>query len=297
MVSDHPHGNIGWVVDRCAIFLSRILTNGVQDRREHVGVVIRQFALNDGGDSLEAHAGVDRRCRQRLERAIGLAIEFHEDVVPDLDEPIAAAIQPATRTPRALLFAGELVPAVKVDFGAAAAGAGVSHLPEVFGQPQLGNSVGRHVFRPDPKCLVIARDSGFPLEDGRIQAIGGQVPHVGQQLPRERDRTALEVVAEREVPEHLEERVVPQRRSDVVEIVVLPAHAHALLRRGRARVLAPFAAEERLLELVHPRIGEEQRRILVRDERRAGDDAVAVALEVLEERTADLVGGHRECIG
>jgi len=47
-------------------------------------------------------------------------------------------------------------------------------------------------------------------------------PHVGQERPGEADRIVLEVVAEREVAEHLEERVVPERGADVLEVVVLP---------------------------------------------------------------------------
>ena len=107
----------------------------------------------------------------------------------------------------------------------------------------------------------------FALEDGREQPVRSQLPHRRQQLPRERDRFLLEVVAEREIAEHLEERVMPQRRPDVVEVVVLAADAHALLRRRRARVGALLLAEEDVLELVHPGVGEEQRRIVARHQR------------------------------
>ena len=116
-----------------------------------------------------------------------------------------------------------------------------------------------------------------PLKMVGYSRSGGSLHTVGQQLPGERDRLLLEVVAEGEVAEHLEERVMPQRRPDVVEVVVLAADPHALLRRRRARVGALLAAEERVLELVHPGVGEEQRRVVGRDERRARDDAVPVA--------------------
>ena len=81
---------------------------------------------------------------------------------------------------------------------------------------------------------------------------------------------------------------MPQRRSHVVEVVVLSADAHALLRRRCARVLAFLAAEEHVLELVHPRVGEEKRWIVARHERRARHDAVVVALEILQESRADV---------
>jgi hypothetical protein len=92
----------------------------------------------------------------------------------------------------------------------AAAGTRFAHLPEVFRFAQLGDAVGRHQLRPDRVCLVVARNPVLALEDRRVQAIRGQVPDAGQQLPRVGNGFALEVVAEREVAEHLEERVVPQ---------------------------------------------------------------------------------------
>ncbi len=85
---------------------------------------------------------------------------------------------------------------------------------------------------------------------------------------------------------------MPERRPDVVEVVVLAADAHALLRRRRPLVVARLLPQEHVLELVHPGVGEEQRRVVVGHERRAGHDAVAVPLEVLEERRANLLGGH-----
>ncbi len=88
---------------------------------------------------------------------------------------------------------------------------------------------------PDLVGLVVSRDALFALEDRRDQPLGIELPLLGQQLPGQRNRVLLEVVAEREVAEHLEERVVAQRRADVVEVVVLAADPHALLRRGRAR--------------------------------------------------------------
>src|SRR4051812_9406309 len=83
-----------------------------------------------------------------------------------------------------------------------------------------------------------------------------------------------------------------KRWTDVVEVVVLAADPHHLLRRRRARVIALLPSEEDILELVHAGVGEEQGRVFGRHERRALNDAVAVLLEVLEERLPDLVGSH-----
>ena len=53
-----------------------------------------------------------------------------------------------------------------------------------------------------------------------------------------------------------------------------PARTHFCAGRG-ACVVALFEAEENVLELVHPGVGEEQRGIVRRDERRAAHDAMA----------------------
>ncbi len=60
-----------------------------------------------------------------------------------------------------------------------------------------------------------------------------------------------------------------------LKIVVLAAHADALLRVCGTDVVTPAGTEEHILKLVHPGIGEQQGRVAVRDHRGAGDDAVA----------------------
>src|SRR5262249_42010969 len=145
---------------------------------------------------------------------------------------------------------------------------------------------------PDVVRLVIPRNARFAAEDGREEPLRSELPLACQELPRERNRVPLEVIAEREVAEHLEERVVPERRTDVVQVVGLAAHPHALLRRRGAGVGALLLAQEHVLELVHARVGEEQRWIVVGDERRAGYDGVAILPEVLQETAADVAGQH-----
>jgi len=47
--------------------------------------------LEDGGDALEAHAGVHARLGKWSEDTIGSAIKLHEDKVPDFDVPATVA--------------------------------------------------------------------------------------------------------------------------------------------------------------------------------------------------------------
>ena len=48
------------------------------------------------------------------------------------------------------------------------------------------------------------------------------------EFPGERNRVFLEIIAEREIPHHLEKRMVPRGIADIVEIVMLAAGAHAI---------------------------------------------------------------------
>ena len=112
------------------------------------------------------------------------------------------------------------------------------------------------------------------------QLVLGQAEILRQQVPRQLDRAFLEVVAEREVAQHLEEGVVAGGVADILEIVVLAAGAHAFLRRRGAAVGPLLEAGEDVLELHHAGVGEHQRRVVARHERARRHDLVAVAAEV-----------------
>ena len=124
--------------------------------------------------------------------------------------------------------------------------------------------------------------------DGDQQPVLGEAELLGHQVPGELDRAILEIIAEREIAEHLEEGVMPRGVADILEVVVLAAGAHAFLRRGGARIGALLGAGEDVLELHHAGIGEQQRRVVARHQRARRHDLVAVALR-------NSRGRRREC--
>ena len=125
-------------------------------------------------------------------------------------------------------------------------GSGFAHLPEVVFSAQLQDAIGRHELAPDVVRLGVTRNAVLALEDGDDETVLRHLPDVGEQLPREADRVFLEIVAEREVPQHLEEGVMPVRRPHVVEVVVLAADAHApSATRPRACTRASHGRETR----------------------------------------------------
>src|SRR6266850_2257451 len=110
-----------------------------------------------------------------------------------------------------------------------------------------------------------------------------------QQFPSVRNRFLLEIISERKIAEHLEKRVVALGKAYILQVVVLAACAHAFLAGRRARVIAFFESEKNILELVHTRVGEEQRGIAVRHERRAANAPVSFAFKKTQEAFANLV--------
>ena len=147
--------------------------------------------------------------------------------------------------------------------GTGAAGAGVAHLPEIGGLAQAHKAfrIDADLLQPDIRgfvVILIYRDPELVL---------GQLQFLRQKLPGKADGLALEVIAEAEVAEHLEEGVVPAGVADILEIVVLAAGAHAALATGGAYVRAFLLSQEHVLELHHAGVGEQKRWVVRRHQR------------------------------
>ena len=140
----------------------------------------------------------------------------------------AAGTQPHLRDLEAAAFAQQHVrrrhaDVVEEELRAGPAGTGVPHVPEVVLPQSLdarsGNADG---IPPDLLGLVVA------LVDGDPHPVAVDAQHLGDQLPSKGDGLGLEVVAEAEVPEHLEERAVSVGGADDVDVL----GPEALLDRG-----------------------------------------------------------------
>ena len=176
-------------------------------------------------------------------------------------------------------------PVIVENLRARPAGAGVAHRPEIVAcrdadDPLLGEPGD---LPPQIERFVIVVIDG----DGELFRRQPQVAR--QQAPCEFDRVVLEIVAERKVAQHFEERVVARRIADIVEIVVLAARAHAFLRRRRPVVGTLLDAGEDVLELHHPGVGEHERRVVARHERARRHDVMSVLGEELEEVRSNVV--------
>ena len=287
VVGNHLQRGVGQV---CA---ARDLARLGNQLLEQVDLVVAVHVLQDGGQALQAHAGVDAGRGQLGQAAVLVHLELHEHVVPDLDEAVAVLIGRSGRA------AGDVRAVVVEDFRARAAGAGVGHHPEVVAlvAPALvvadaDHALGRQAddLGPDVVSLVVL------LIDGGQQLVRLQSIDLGEQLPAPFDALLLEVVAEGPVAQHLEEGVVARGVAHVFQIVVLAARAQAGLHAGRAHVGALVGAEEHVLELHHAAVGEHERRVVAGHQRAARHHGVALAFKEVEEGLADVGDGHGKLV-
>ena len=134
----------------------------------------------------------------------------------------------------------------------------------------------RSIGTPTISCQIASASSSDSCTVTQMRSPSNPHPPrrriAGDELPAPRDRRLLEVVAEAEVAEHLEEHEVALGAADVVEVVVLAAGAGALLRTDGALVRRLLVADEVRLERHHARDVEQHGRI-VRDEARRRHEA------------------------
>ena len=108
--------------------------------RKQIGFVVADLSLKNARDALQTHARIDRRLGKRSEMALCIAIELHEDEVPDLDIPAAFARKSAVRVAQ---FAGCRAEVV-MDLRTGTAGSGFAHLPEVVFFVEADDAISRN---------------------------------------------------------------------------------------------------------------------------------------------------------
>jgi hypothetical protein len=256
------------------------------DGSEQIAIEVGKLALHERRHALEPHAGIDGGARQGCHHATVIPVELHEDQVPDFDKaPAGVARELLVFVP----WLGRLRSQIVVNLRTGAAGAGFAHLPEVvlFIEPE--DAALRHAGDLLPKQLGLV----ILAEYREVEAVFGDAVILRDQIPGKRDGVGLEVVSEREVAEHLEERMVPPRVAHVFEVVVFASRADALLRGRGPCVVALLGAEEHVLELIHSGVGEEQSRIVGRHQGGTAHHPVVSLFEKGKEFLADLVTGHR----
>ncbi len=200
MVGHDPKGDIGLFV--LAVGARTDRRGLIDDGREQVGVEDRIMTLEDAENPLEPCPGIDVLVRQFAEAPVGGAVHLHEDEIPQFDE---SGIGPEFGAP--VLAVGG--PLVDEDLRVRAARTGVAHAPEIVGVAHALDPALRHpdLINPDLFRFVVA------VVDGDPEAVAIETEGLGQEIPGHGDGVLLEIVAETEVAQHLEERAVIRCRS------------------------------------------------------------------------------------
>ena len=172
-----------------------------------------------------------------------------------------------------------------MDLGAGAAGTDIAHGPPVVLFAEAQDALRRRApFDPEALGLVVVGVDREP------EPLNRQAQFVDQQMPGKVDGFLLEVVAKGEVAQHLEKGVVARAGTDVLQVVVLAADAHALLRCGGAVVGPLLQAHEDILELDHAGVDQQQRRIVVRHQIAAVYNLVVQLVKVVEPELTNFIG-------
>ena len=266
------------------IVLAGQLGNLRDDAGERVRLIDRLAAVEGADRALQTHAGIDVLLRHRHILAVRSLVILHEHVVPDLQEAAAGAGRGAIRAARRLILDDE-------HLGIRAAGAGLARRapPVMLTRKEVDVLLLHTVFHPVIRGFLVARDIAFALKNGEREFIlvKAEVLRAGQELPAPGDHFLLEIVAQRPVAQHLEERQVG-RVADLVDI----ARADALLHVGQARAGRVLAAQQIRDERVHARGGEQNGRVVFRNDGSARNHGMALALEEIEPHAAQFAGSH-----
>src|SRR5207237_201818 len=148
-------------------------------------------------------------------------VELGEDEVPELHVAIARITGHLTPERGRRQIFGPLLAEVIVDLaGGPARASPAGGTPEVVLPAERDDVVRRDAeLLPQSRGFVITGYTRLATENRHVEPFLRHPEHTGRELPRECDRLVLEVRAlparaEREVAEHLEERVVPRRQAD-----------------------------------------------------------------------------------
>ena len=192
----------------------------IQQRTDGIYIENGIHVLNNNSQTLQTHTGINILMGQFNIVTLAISIKLRKYVVPDLHVTIAVAAYGTSGLAAAISFS-----AVIVDLRAGTAGA-CSVLPEVVFLAEAKDTLRRDALLlvPDLESFIVI------LVDGRVQTVGIQANHLGEEFPRPCDGFLLKVVAEGEVTQHLEECAVTGSLAYVLDITgtdALLASCHA----------------------------------------------------------------------
>ena len=99
---------------------------------------------------------------------------------------------------------------------------------------------------------------------------------------------SFEIIAKREIAEHLEKSMVPRRIANIFKVIMLAARPQRFLRRGRAGNGTFFHTGKDVFELHHPRIGKKQTGVIAWHQRTGRYNFMPIFGEIIEEEGTNI---------
>ena len=231
--------------------------------------------LQDAGQPLDAHSGVDVLFLQRLIVTLAVAVELAEDQVPKFHIPVAIAAGGAIRFAAAVLLAP-----VEIDLRAGAAGAGAD-LPEIVLPAQAYHVVFCHadLLGPDVIGLVVL------VEHRHIQPVHRHLHLLGDELPSPLASLPLEIVAKGEIAQHLKIGAMAGILAHTVDV----QRANALLAIGHPGGRRCQLAGKVVLQRRHARVDQQQGVVVLRHQRIALDAQMPFAFKETQKAFPNFV--------
>ena len=120
----------------------------------------------------------------------------------------------------------------------------------------------------------------------------GELQVLRQKRPCKIDGFSLEIVAKTKIAQHFKKGMVPSGVPHVFEIVVFPAGPDTALTRYCAMIVTRFDTQKCVFKLVHPRVREQQRGIVVRHQGARSNTHVLLPLKVRQKRFSNVSSFH-----
>jgi len=172
---------------------------------------------------------------------------------------------------RRLLRARQVIALMEVDLRAGTAWPDVAREPVVALLDAIAHDPLRALALGEPEIIGLL----VVFEDRVPEALGRDTKHPGHELPGPGNGVLLEVIADTEVAEHLEEGLVVPVLADLVDV----RRPEDLLHRDDPLGGRLLLSEEIGHERLHAGAGEKHARVVLQDERPAGHTGVPLLLK------------------
>src|SRR5690606_37872672 len=128
------------------------------------------------------------------------------------------------------------------------------------------------------------------------EAFFGKLQDFCQELPGVFNSIALEIVPKAEITQHFKEGMVAGGITHIFQVIMFTTSPYTALSTGCASVVTLVTTEKDIFKLHHPRIGEQQCRVITGNQRAAGYNGMSLTLKKFQVSVTNFCALHRSFI-